>query len=165
MLCLDFCRVLTLKVCVDLFIYDHHGELMRYIPMDKVHLLPELYEMIERSMKVQVNGELNWDVCGRKKLGWIYTDYSTVFVDVKREIPIWSQLGYIASISDDVGEKFIEILPTQKNKLISIENILCPNFIQKRAGETTVSLCSDSSAVCLFTIGRFPKKKKWRKFL
>lgn len=40
-------------VDVDLFIYDHRGELMRYIPTDKVHLLPEVqgYKMKERPMK------------------------------------------------------------------------------------------------------------------
>ena len=38
------------RVDVDVFIYDHRGELMRYVPTDKIHLLPELtaYKMIER---------------------------------------------------------------------------------------------------------------------
>ena len=37
---------------VDLFIYDHRGELMRYVPTDKVRLLPEIqeYKMIERPL-------------------------------------------------------------------------------------------------------------------
>ena len=35
---------------VDVFLYDHRGELMKYIPTDKVNLLPEVtaYKMIER---------------------------------------------------------------------------------------------------------------------
>ena len=38
------------RVDVDVFIYDHRGELMKYIPTDKVNLLPEVtaYKMIER---------------------------------------------------------------------------------------------------------------------
>ena len=38
------------RVDVDVFIYDHRGELMKYIPTDKVRVLPEMkeYKMIER---------------------------------------------------------------------------------------------------------------------
>ena len=38
------------RVDVDVFIYDHRGELMQYVPTDKIHLLPEVtaYKMIER---------------------------------------------------------------------------------------------------------------------
>ena len=212
------------RVDVDLFIYDHRGELMRYIPTDKVHLLPEIkgYKMIERPLKECVSAgqwgvalgrllakktvdsspvpegrvdiriytriadcverflpkiqpDVEYDLAisflmphnyvinkvrAKKKLGWIHTDYSTVYVDVKREAPVWSQLDYIASISEDVGEKFVEIFPMLKEKLISIENILCSDYIRKKAEETLVSLCSDNSAICLLTIGRFSPQKK-----
>ena len=212
------------RVDVDLFIYDHRGELMRYIPMNKVHLLPEIqgYKMIERSMKeclaagqwgvllgrllakwtvdrspvpqgrediriytrvadcverflpkIQPDVEYGFAISflmphnyvikkvrAKKKIGWIHTDYSTVFVDAKRETPVWSQLDYIASISEDVGEKFIETFPALRDKLISIENILCTEFIRARAEETSVSLCLEGSAICLLTIGRFSPQKK-----
>lgn len=41
------------KVDVDLFIYDHRGPLMKFIPLDKVNLLPEIssYKMILRPFK------------------------------------------------------------------------------------------------------------------
>lgn len=212
------------RVEVDLFIYDHRGELMRYVPTDKVRLLPEIqgYKMIERPLKEcvsvgqwgvalgrllakktvdrspipegrsdiriytrladcverflpKIQPDVEYDLAisflmphnyviskvkAKKKLGWIHTDYSTVYVDVKREAPVWSQLDYIASISEDVGEKFVEIFPMLKEKLISIENILCSDYIRKKAEETLVSLCSDNSAICLLTIGRFSPQKK-----
>lgn len=212
------------RVDVDLFIYDHRGELMRYVPTDKIHLLPEIqgYKMIERPLRECV-GVRQWGVAwgrllakktvdkspvpqgrediriytrvadcverflpkiqpdveyslaisflmphnyviskvkAKKKLGWIHTDYSMVYVDVKREEPVWSQLDYIASISEDVGEKFVDTFPMLRDKLVSIENILCSDFIRKRAEEETVSLCQDGSAVCLLTIGRFSHPKK-----
>lgn len=212
------------RVDVDVFLYDHRGELMKYIPTDKVRLLPEVtaYRMIERPfMECLKSGQLGvalgrwlakktvdkspvpegksdirifsrvadcveWcmpkiqpqieydlaisflmphnyvikKVRAKKKLGWIHTDYSTVYVDVKRELPMWNQLDYIASISDEVGQKFVETFPTLKDKIISIENILSSTFIRQRAEEETVSLNSRPSTIKLLTIGRFSYPKK-----
>ena len=212
------------RVDVDLFIYDHRGELMRFIPTDKVHLLPEIkgYKMIERPLKECVvagqwgialgrllakitvdknpapRGMDDWRIFKRvadcverflpkikydveydlaisfqtphnsviskvrakKKLGWIHTDYSVVFVNIENELPVWSELDYIASISEEVGKNFVRIFPALREKLISIENILCPDFIHKMAEELSVSLCSDTFTTCLLTIGRFSPQKK-----
>ena len=212
------------RVDVDVFVYDHRGELMRYVPTDKIHLLPEMtaYKMIERPFmecvksghigvalgrflakqtvdkspvpagkddiriytrvadwvehfvpKIQPGVEYDLAISflmphnyvvkkvrAKKKMGWIHTDYSTVHVDVKRELPVWSQLDYIASISEEVGEKFVETFPTLKDKIIPIENILSSRFIRQRSEEETVSLDADSSTVKLLTIGRFSYPKK-----
>lgn len=209
---------------VDVFLYDHRGELMKYIPTDKVNLLPEVtaYKMIERPfMECVKSGQLgvafgrwlasrtvdkspvpegkhdiriftriaDWvehfvpniqpdveydlaisflmphnyvikKVKAKKKLGWIHTDYSTVYVDVQRELPVWGQLDYIASISDEVGEKFVETFPTLKYKIIPIENILSSRFIRQRAEEEVISLDSNPSTIKLLTIGRFSNPKK-----
>lgn len=212
------------RVDVDLFIYDHRGELMKYIPTDKVHLLPEVtaYKMIERPFmecmksgqfgvalgrwwakktvdkspvskgksdirifsrvadcvewcmpKIQPNVEYDLAISflmphnyvikkvrAKKKLGWIHTDYSTVYVDVKRELPVWGKLDYIASISEDVGRAFAETFPTLKDKIIPLENILSTTFMRQRAEEENVSLDSNPSTIKLLTIGRFSYPKK-----
>ena len=212
------------RVDVDVFLYDHRGELMKYIPTDKINLLPEVaaYKMIERPFKECVKSgqlgaalgrwlakktvdkspvpegksdirifsrvadcvewcmpkicpQIEYDLAisflmphhyviskvrAKKKLGWIHTDYSTVYVDVKRELPMWGQLDYIASISDEVGQKFVETFPTLKDKIIPIENILSSTFIRQRAEEETVSLCPEPSTIKLLTIGRFSTQKK-----
>ena len=209
---------------VDVFLYDHRGELMRYVPTDKIHLLPEVtaYKMIERPFmecvksghigvalgrwlakktvdkspvpagkdniriytrvadwvehfvpKIQPDVEYDLAISflmphnyvvkkvrAKKKLGWIHTDYSTVHVDVKRELPVWSKLDYIASISEEVGEKFVETFPTLKDKIIPIENILSSRFIRQRAEEEVISLDSNPSTIKLLTIGRFSNPKK-----
>ena len=209
---------------VDVFLYDHRGELMKYIPTDKVNLLPEVaaYKMIERPFvecvksgqlgvafgrwlasrtvdkspvpegkhdiriftriadwvehfvpKIQPDVEYDLAISflmphnyvvkkvrAKKKLGWIHTDYSTVHVDVKRELPVWRKLDYIASISEEVGEKFVETFPTLKDKIIPIENILSSRFIRQRAEEETVSLDDNPSTAKLLTIGRFSNPKK-----
>ena len=212
------------RVDVDVFIYDHRGELMQYVPTDKIHLLPEVtaYKMIERpfmecvksghigvalgrwlakktvdkspapagkdNIRIytrvadwvehfvpKIQPDIEYDLAisflmphnyvvkkvrAKKKLGWIHTDYSTVHVDVKRELPVWSKLDYIASISEEVGEKFVETFPTLKDKIIPIENILSSAFIRQRAEEETVSLDDNLSTVKLLTIGRFSSPKK-----
>ena len=212
------------RVDVDLFIYDHRGELMKYIPTDKVRLLPEVtaYKMIERPFvecvksgqfgvalgrwwakktvdkspvpkgksdirifsrvadcvewcmpKIQPNVEYDLAISflmphnyvikkvrAKKKLGWIHTDYSTVYVDVKRELPVWGKLDYIASISEDVGKAFVETFPTLKDKIIPLENILSSTFMRQRAEEENVSLDSNLSTIKLLTIGRFSYPKK-----
>ena len=212
------------RVDVDVFIYSHRGELMQYIPKDKVRLLPEVtaYKMIERPFmecvksghigvalgrwlakktvdkspvpagkdniriytrvadwvehfvpKIQPDVEYDLAISflmphnyvvkkvrAKKKLGWIHTDYSTVRVDVKRELPVWSKLDYIASISEEVGEKFVETFPTLKDKIIPIENILSSRFIRQRAEEEVISLDSNPSTIKLLTIGRFSNPKK-----
>ena len=209
---------------VDVFLYDHRGELMKYIPTGKVNLLPEVtaYKMIERPFmecvksghigvalgrwlakktvdkspvpagkdniriytrvadwvehfvpKIQPDVEYDLAISflmphnyvvkkvrAKKKLGWIHTDYSTVHVDVKRELPVWSKLDYIASISEEVGEKFVETFPTLKYKIIPIENILSSRFIRQRAEEEVISLDSNPSTIKLLTIGRFSNPKK-----
>lgn len=212
------------RIDVDVFIYDHRGELMQYIPTDKVHLLPEVtaYKMIERPfMECVKSGQIgvalgrwlasktvdktpvptgkhdiriftriaDWvehfvpniqpdveydlaisflmphnyvirKVRAKKTLGWIHTDYSTVYVDVKRELSVWGKLDYIASISEDVGMAFVETFPTLKDKIIPIENILSSDFICQRAEKTSVSLDANPSVIKLLTIGRFSPPKK-----
>ena len=209
---------------VDVFLYDHRGELMKYIPTDKVNLLPEVtaYKMIERpfmecvksghigvalarwlakktvdkspvpagkdNIRIytrvadwvehfvpKIQPDIEYDLAisflmphnyvvkkvrAKKKLGWIHTDYSTVHVDVKRELPVWIKLDYIASISEEVGEKFVETFPTLKDKIIPVENILSSRFIRQRAEEEVVPLAANSSTIKLLTIGRFSYQKK-----
>ena len=212
------------RVDVDLFLYDHRGELMPYVPVDKVRLLPEkkAYRMIERPLVeclksgclgvafgrwlarqtvdrspvphgkediriftriadcvspflpcIQPNTEYDLAISfliphnyvidkvrAKQKVGWIHTDYSTVHVDVKREEPVWAKLDHIASISEEVGQKFIGTFPSLADKVVPIENILCSSFIRQRAKETSVTLCEGKSTVKLLTIGRFSYPKK-----
>lgn len=209
---------------VDVFIYSHRGELMEYIPQDKVRLLPEkkAYNLIEQPIAEcakagrldivlgrlwarwtvdkstvpegmedirifsrvadcverfmpQINPCVEYDLAvsflmphnyvlhkvrARRKIGWIHTDYSRVFVDVRREERVWGQLDYIASISEDVGRAFGDTFPMLRDKIIGIENILNTEFIRKRAELFDVNLCDDDTAIKLLTIGRYSYPKK-----
>lgn len=215
------------RVDVDVFIYSHRGELMKYIPTDKVRVLPEIeaYSLTEKPMsevvkkgywrlamarmigrrdttsfckkhrnsdkpaecgtffqqrttwkvlpKIQPNVEYDLaisfltphffvlnNVRAKKKIGWIHTDYTRILIDVDEELKMWKQLDYIASISEEVGNRFCEVFPSLRNKLIQIENILNANFIRQRADESSITLDDDSSVINLLTIGRFSPPKR-----
>ena len=212
---------------VDIFIYSHRGELMDFIPMDRINLLSEseAYSLTEKPMsevvkkgylrlamarmigrrntaafckkhrgsdkpaecgtffqqratwkvlpKIQPDVEYDLaisfltphffllnNVRAKKKIGWIHTDYTRILIDVDAELKMWKRLDYIASISEEVGNRFCEVFPSLRPKLLQIENILNADFIRRRAEEQAVSLCDDPSTVCLLTIGRFSPPKK-----
>lgn len=215
------------RVDVDVFIYSHRGELMKFLPTDKINLLPEIeaYSLTEKPLsevvkkgywrlamarmigrrhttsfcmrhkdsdkpaecgtffqqratwkvlpKIQPNVEYDLaisfltphffvlnNVRAKKKVGWIHTDYTKILIDVDEEFKMWQRLDYIASISGEVGNRFCEVFPLLKSKIIQIENILNADFIRKRADESDVTLCDDPSVTCLLTIGRFSPPKK-----
>ena len=184
---------------VDLFVYSHRGELMKFIP-DPVNLLPEIpeYAQIERSVKSvirdgywriawrrflakyptgrfarrhpsedsaaglqyaahfvtpvlpAINPETEYDVAvsfltphnivrdkvrAKKKIAWIHTDYSVVSVDARAELPVWMAYDKIVSVSDDVTKSFITVFPEAESKIVTIENILSPGFVERRSEE------------------------------
>lgn len=207
---------------IDLFLYDHVGELMQYIP-SSVNLLPkiEAYSMLERPISElfrkgfwgvalgrtlaryfakqekknnkeklddisvyyyiskfvnpflpKINPSVEYDLAisflqphlyvlkkirARKKLAWLHTDYSKVFVSRKEEA-VWSQFDYIAAISEEVGHSFVNLFPNLNSKIIPVENILSSKFIRERAMENDVSLPGKS--IRLLTIGRYSYPKK-----
>ena len=212
----------SVKADIDLFLYDHVGELMRYIP-SSVNLLPkiEAYSMLERPISEllrkgywgvalgrtvaryfakqekknnkeklddisvyyyiskyanpflpKINPSVEYDLAisflqphlyvlkkvrARKKLAWLHTDYSKVFVSRKEE-KVWSQFDYIAAISEEVGHSFVNRFPSLCTKIIPIENILSSKFIRERAMENDVSF--PGKGIRLLTIGRYSYPKK-----
>lgn len=98
-------------------------------------------------------------VRAKKKLGWIHTDYTNVFINREMELKMWERLDVISSISPDVTEKFSEVFPSLKDKIIEIENILSPGFIRKRS-EEPCPLFENDHSLKILTIGRYSKAKK-----
>jgi glycosyltransferase involved in cell wall biosynthesis len=96
-------------------------------------------------------------VRARKKLAWLHTDYSKVFVSRKEE-EVWSQFDYIAAISEEVGHSFVSRFPSLSSKIMPIENILSSKFIRERAIENDVSF--PGKGIRLLTIGRYSYPKK-----
>lgn len=97
-------------------------------------------------------------VKAKTKIAWIHTDYSTMETDVEMDTKVWSQYDYIISISDHVTKSFLRQYPTLSNKIIMIENIISPSFIQAMSLEEA-SLPFDQNNFNLLSVGRlcYPK--------
>ncbi len=213
------------KYEVDLFLYAHRGDLMRYIPKE-VHLLPEekkyaqleipIVEVIKqgslditlarlwgkykyaryakRNRVTEGSGIFQYvqdavmpflpslkkygiydlaisfltphrivldKVSAKKKIAWIHTDYSTIQVNVEKELSVWRQYDYIASISEEVTKAFLKPFPSLKDKIVLIENILSKDLILQRAAEEEISFPKENGRINFLSIGRFSYAKNF----
>ena len=94
---------------------------------------------------------------GKKKIAWIHTDYSSIPGDTESELRVWSIYDYIISISESVTKSFIKKYPTLKEKIILIENIISPKFIEQQANLIDISkeMKKEDDTINLLSIGRF----------
>lgn len=101
----------------------------------------------------------------RKRIAWIHTDYTKIWVDVDDELPVWSKYDYIASISPDVTKTFLQTFPSfaHTNKIVEIENILSPAFVRRRADIKNVEreMSKYGGEVKLLSVGRFSEAKNY----
>lgn len=215
------------RVDVDLFLYDHRGEMMQFIP-EWVNLLPQIhkYSVLERPIvelvkrgfwgiaaarmwakriskvaykrsgsKLENNGGLDkmskcttpllpkinpsmtYDLAisfltphrivaekvkAKKKIAWIHTDYTRVWVDAEEELKVWQKYDYVASISGDVTNTFLQVFPSLAPKIVEIENILSPSFVRKRAELKDVDKeIRHEGAITLLSVGRFSDAKNY----
>ena len=215
------------RVDVDLFLYDHRGEMMQFIP-EWVNLLPQIpkYSVLERPIvelvkrgfwgiaaarmwakriskvaykrsgsKLENNGGLDkmskcttpllprinqsvtYDLAisfltphrivaekvkAKKKIAWIHTDYTRVWVDAEDELKVWQKYDYVASISGDVTNTFLQVFPSLAPKIVEIENILSPTFVRKRAEIQDVDKeIRHEGTITLLSVGRFSDAKNY----
>ena len=215
------------RVEVDLFLHDHRGEMMQFIP-EWVNLLPQIpkYSVLERpivelvkrgfwgiaaarlwakclSQKVykrsgsklennggldkmskyttpllpKINPSMTYDLAisfltphrivaekvkAKKKIAWIHTDYTRVWVDAEEELKVWQKYDYVASISGDVTNTFLQVFPSLAPKIVEIENILSPAFVRKRTElEDTDKEFRQTDNISLLSIGRYSEQKNY----
>lgn len=218
------------RVDVDLFLHDHRGEMMQFVP-EWVNVLPPIteYTMLERPIKElvkrghwliagarlwakyiskkaykkshsslpnagifhyiakyttpllpKINPTVTYDLAisflnphqttaqkvnAQKRIAWIHTDYTKIWVDADDELPVWSKYDYIASISPDVTKTFLQTFPSfaHTNKIVEIENILSPAFVRRRADIKNVEgeMSKYGGEVKLLSIGRFSEAKNY----
>lgn len=72
-------------------------------------------------------------VKANKKIAWVHTDYSKLEIDNKLDLNVWKKFNHIASVSEECSKSFLSTYPTLKEKIIEMENITSPNFIQSMA--------------------------------
>ena len=100
-------------------------------------------------------------VRAKKKVAWIHTDYTRIHINKRLELPYWSGFDHIASISDAATEAFVKIFPELRDKVIEIENILSPSFVQKRADGSAEDIVREDGVINLLSVGRFCTAKNY----
>lgn len=95
------------------------------------------------------------------KVGWIHTDYTVEKNDLNDLYRQYSKMDYIAAVSDQVKNSFIQIFPNLESKVIVIENILLPEYILKQSKMLSVNQEMDDNCVKLLSIGRFCTAKNF----
>lgn len=100
-------------------------------------------------------------VRAKRKIAWIHTDYTRIHVNRQLELPYWSGFDYIASISEAATEAFTTTFTELKSKVIEIENILSPTFVQQRATGSADEIVREDEVINLLSVGRFCTAKNY----
>ena len=99
-------------------------------------------------------------VKARKKIGWIHTDYSNIYVNKKLETRMWRKLDNIVAVSEECSNTFTKEFPTLQEKTSVIENILSPSFIKEQANvEISEEIRKKKETTVLVTVGRLSHAK------
>lgn len=126
-------------------------------------VLPSLYQLGEYDLAISFltpHYIIRDKIMAKKKIAWIHTDYSTIVVNAKRELPVWDSFDKIVSISEDVSKAFLGVFPSLKEKIIEIDNPLPAELIRKQAEEFDASLEMPGS-IRLLSIGRYCTPKNF----
>ena len=129
-------------------------------------LLPDLSSLGEYDLAISYMTPHNIvldKVRAKQKWGWIHTDYDTITLDTAIELPVWSRLDHIVSISDQVTESFLKRFPSLSDKIIRIDNFIDTDLIHK-AAMATDSLDprfkpEEEGIITLLTMARFSYPK------
>lgn len=100
-------------------------------------------------------------VRAKKKVAWIHTDYTRIHINKRLELPYWQPFDHIASISEAATEAFVKIFPELESKVIEVENILSPSFVQRRANGVVEEIVPHNGVVNLLSVGRFCTAKNY----
>lgn len=137
-----------------------------YVYKNVTHLLPAINPEKEYDLAISFltpHDIVLKKVRARKKVCWVHTDYSAIDVDTDLELPIWEGYDKIAAVSDSVSDAFVACFPLLREKMVTIENILSPEYVRKLADAFTVEIempCEEG-ITRLLSIGRFTYQKNF----
>lgn len=104
-----------------------------------------------------------YNINAKIKIGWIHTDYTQIFPDLKKDKKMWDELDYIAGVSEQCVDSFLKIFPEMKSRTIVVENILSPTFVKQQSGNIDVSkeIPNEEGIINICSIGRFTYAKNF----
>lgn len=128
------------KVQYALYKREYHPKedsgLFQYVANCVNPVLPSLKHLGEYDIAISFltpHNVVRDKVKAKRKYAWIHTDYTTISVNVKKELPVWAAFDKIFAVSEDVKKTFIQVFPSLKDKIVVFENILSPKFIREQA--------------------------------
>ncbi|MCI2255202.1 glycosyltransferase [Domibacillus sp. PGB-M46] len=98
-------------------------------------------------------------VKAKTKIAWIHTDFSTVHTNIKMDIQMWNQYDYIIAVSAECKNAFIKKYPLLESKVIVIENIMSPEFVQALSEETVENSMLNDTRFKIVTVARLSHAK------
>ena len=101
-------------------------------------------------------------VHAKVKVGWIHTDYKNEPSDHSALLRQYEGMDWIAAVSEQCKQSFIEVFPQFANKTIVIENILSDKFIYEKSNESDVSSeIKEPDIISILSVGRFCSQKNF----
>ena len=99
----------------------------------------------------------------RKKACWVHTDYSTIDVDTDLELPVWDGYDKIVAVSDAASDAFVARFPSLKEKMVTIGNIVSPEYVGSRAEafDAELEMPKEEGVTRLLSVGRFTEAKNY----
>lgn len=99
-------------------------------------------------------------VKAKKRIGWVHTDYSNIYLNKKIEINMWNKLDNIVAVSEECANTFLNFYPEFHNKTSVIENILSPKMVKEQSvQEVPIEIEINSNHTTLVTVGRLSHAK------
>lgn len=95
----------------------------------------------------------------KRKVAWIHTDYTSVGVDTKCELPIWGHYDNIIAISNSARDSFLKVFPTLLEKVLVIENIISLKMLKSQAFCEIELVKGKEISLC--SVGRFSYQKNF----
>lgn len=155
------CMVQRYKKCVNPS--KECAAAMGYLGKYVSKVVPDINPIVEYDLAISFLTPHNFvldHVRAKKKVCWIHTDYSRIVIDADLELPVWNGYDYIASISNEVTKTFLTVFPELSSKIMEIENIMSPSFVEIRAAEEDVSR-QFTGKINLLSVGRFCEAKNY----
>jgi len=93
------------------------------------------------------------------KIAWVHTDFSTVDIDVKMDLPIWQAYDWIIAVSDECKNAFIRKFPSLEAKVEVVENITSPDIVTALAEAESEHAMAQEKRFKLVTVARLSHAK------
>lgn len=99
-------------------------------------------------------------VKAKRKVGWVHTDYSNIFIDKKTEMKMWKNLDRIVAVSEECSNTFLNQFPHLKEKTMVIENILSQDFVRQQSEiQNAQEIKTEPGKTIIVSVGRLSHAK------